>query len=113
MDCAKDYEIAEALQNKFAEEQLARRIWAWDQFNELPPTLFCAGGHYCKCQSGYMDVSSSPVRIPVYKCPATSLTPMGESMHVKFMDNEKKLLNDRTRQQYHKDRLTAIQTWRS
>ena len=38
---------------------------------------------------------------------------MGESMHVKFMKDEKNLLNDRTRQQYHKDRLTAIQTWRS
>jgi len=113
MDCAKDYESADALQKKFAEEQLARRIWAWDQYNELPPTLFCAGGDYCKCQSGYMDVSSSPVRIPVYKCPAKSLTPMGESMHVKFMKDEKNLLNDRTRQQYHKDRLTAIQTWRS
>jgi len=112
MDCAKDYEIAEALQNKFAEELLARRIWAWDQFNDLPSTSFCAGGDYCKCQSGYMDVSSSLVRIPMYKCPAKYLNPMGESMHVKFKDDEKKLLNDKTRQQYHKDRLTAMQTWR-
>jgi len=107
MDCSNDYEIAQALQQNEAKEQLARRIWAWNQFNDLSMSFSCAGGDYCKCQSAYVDVSSSPVRIPVYKCPAKSMTPMGESMHVKFMDDEKKLLNDRTRQQYHNDNLKA------
>ena len=107
MDCTNDHEIAQALHNKLAEEQLALRIWARNQFNNLPMSFSCAGGDYCKCQSGYMDVSSSLVRTPVYKCPAKSLSPMATFQHINFMDFEKQLLKGKTRQQYHKDNLKA------
>ena len=107
MDCTNDHDITKALEKKFADEQQALRIWAWNQFNDLPMSFSCAGGDYCRCQSGYMDASSSLVRTPVYKCPAKSLSPMAKFEHINFMDFEKQLLKGKTRQQYHKDNLKA------